>query len=41
MLLKQIKNTIETHSSRLEHWEDRISGHEDKIYVKEKNQKNP
>jgi hypothetical protein len=34
--LNQLKNTKEGHSSRLEQVEDRISGHGDKIDVKEK-----
>jgi chromosome segregation ATPase len=34
--LSQIKNTVESHSSRLEQVEDRISGLEDKIYIKAK-----
>jgi hypothetical protein len=34
--LSQIKNTVESHSSRLEQVEDRISGLKDKIYIKEK-----
>jgi hypothetical protein len=39
--LTQIKNTVESHSSRLEQVEDRISGLEDKTDIKEKKQKNP
>jgi predicted transcriptional regulator len=34
--LNQIKNTGESHSSRLEQVEDRISGLEDKIGIEEK-----
>jgi DNA repair ATPase RecN len=34
--LKQIKNTVESHSCRLEQVEDRISGLKDKIDIKEK-----
>jgi phage shock protein A len=36
--LNQIKNTGESHSSRLEQVEDRISGLEDKIDTKEKSE---
>jgi hypothetical protein len=39
--LSQIRNAVESHSRRLEQVEDRISGHEDKINIKEKNQNNP
>jgi hypothetical protein len=35
----QIKNTMEGHSSRPEQVEDRISGLEDKIEIKEKNKR--
>jgi hypothetical protein len=34
-----MKNTVESHSSRLEQGEDRISGHGDKIYLKEYNRR--
>jgi ABC-type hemin transport system substrate-binding protein len=34
--LNQIKNTTESHSGRLDQVEDRISGLEDKIDIKEK-----
>jgi hypothetical protein len=34
------KNTVEGHSSRLEHVEDRISDLKDKIEIKEKNRRN-
>jgi chromosome segregation ATPase len=34
--LNQIKNTVESHSSRLEQVENRISGLEEKIDIKEK-----
>jgi hypothetical protein len=34
--LNQTKNTDENHSSTLEQLEDRISGHKDKIDIKEK-----
>jgi hypothetical protein len=37
--IKSIKNTIESHSSRLEQVEDRITGFEDKIVIKEKVEK--
>jgi hypothetical protein len=37
--LKQIKNIGESHCSRLEQVEDRISGPEDKIDIKEKNRR--
>jgi chaperonin cofactor prefoldin len=37
--LSQIKNIVESHSSRLEQVEDRISGLEDKINIKEKNRR--
>jgi septal ring factor EnvC (AmiA/AmiB activator) len=33
--LRQINNTIESHSSRLEHVQDRFLGLEDKINIKE------
>jgi hypothetical protein len=36
----QTKNTVEDHSSRLEHVEDRISELKDKIEIKEKNRRN-
>jgi hypothetical protein len=38
--LSQIKNTVESHSNRLEQVEDRISGLKDKTDNKEKEQKN-
>jgi hypothetical protein len=37
---RQIKNTVEGNSKRLEPVEDRISELEDKTYIKEKKQKN-
>jgi peptidoglycan hydrolase CwlO-like protein len=37
--LNQIKNTVESHSSRLEQVEDRISVLKDKINTKEKNRR--
>jgi chromosome segregation ATPase len=37
--LNQIKNTVESHFSRLEQVEDRISGLKDKIDNKEKNRR--
>jgi hypothetical protein len=37
--IKSIKNTIESHSSRLEQVEDRITWFEDKIVIKEKVEK--
>jgi hypothetical protein len=35
--LNQIKNTVESHSSRLELMQDRISGLKEKIDIKQKN----
>jgi hypothetical protein len=37
--LNQVKDTGESHSSRIEQVEGRISGHEDKIDIKEKNRR--
>jgi hypothetical protein len=37
MSLEYIINSVGSHSNRLDQLEDRISGHKDKINVKEKN----
>jgi hypothetical protein len=37
--LNQIKNTVETHSSRLEQVEERVSGFKDKVDIEEKSRK--
>jgi hypothetical protein len=39
--LNHLKNTVESHSWRLEQVEDRISGHEDKIDIYEKTEEYP